>query len=251
LLRLPPEWHSRAPAKLRDLGVPEDGWHVCLHVRSSGFYAHHRERMSCLNADIASYIPAIREIVARGGTVLRMGDPSMPPLRKMRGVIDYAHSPQRIDWLDVYLCATARFFIGTSSGLGYVPALFDIPGVFTNWFPVGTRPWRARDMYIPKLHRERATGRVVPFSLSLAPPLGYVHVPRRLHAMGMELVDNTPEEITEIVLEMLQELEGGVRVSPDNRAKAATFDEIATATGCSGKSRPGAGFLNRHADLLH
>jgi len=251
LLHLPPEWHSRALAKLRDLGVPKNGWHVCLHVRSSGFHAHHRERMSFLDADIASYIPAIREIVARGGTVIRMGDPDMPPLSSMKGVIDYAHSPHRIDWLDIYLCATARFFIGTSSGLGYVPALFDVPGVLTNWFPIGTRPWRARDMYIPKLHRERATGRVVPFSLSLAPPLGYVHVPRRLHEMGMELVDNTPEEITEIVLEMHQELEGGVRVRPDNHAKADTFDKIATAAGCSGKSRPGAGFLNRHADLLN
>jgi putative glycosyltransferase (TIGR04372 family) len=249
LVRLPPDWHSRAPAALRDLGVPENGWHVCLHVRASGFHKHHRERMSSLNASIASYVPAIREILSRGGTVIRMGDSSMPPLPKMKGVVDYAHSPHRADWLDVYLCATARFFIGTSSGLGYVPALFDVPCVLTNWAPVGTRPWRARDLYIPKLHRDRRTRALVPFSRSFAPPLGYVHVPRMLHGMGMELVDNSPDEISEVVREMLGRLEGNIPGSADHPARVK-FDEIAASAGCSGRSMPGADFLDRYAELL-
>lgn len=95
------------------------------------------------------------------------------------------------------------------------------------------------------------TGALVPFSLSLAPPLGYVHVSRRLNAMGMDLVNNSPDEITEVVLEILQRLDGKFRADSGAHANATRFDEIAAAAGCAGRSVPGAGFLTRHADLLH
>lgn len=250
LMTLPDAWRARAPAAMRALGIPEGRWHVCLHVRSPGFKTHHRLRMSSLDARIETYLPAIREIVAQGGVVVRMGDKSMPPLPPMPGVVDYAHAASKADWLDVYLCATARFFVGTSSGLGYVPALFDVPCVLTNWFPVGTRPWRRRDLYIPKRHCDSRTGRTLGVSRAFAPPLGYVHVPQEIAAAGAALVDNSPEEIHEVVLEMLAELETPGVADPALDARRLEFDRLCRAARCAGAARIGKGFLDRHPQLL-
>src|SRR5882672_7839482 len=77
----------------RQLGIPGSGWYACLHVRQGGFHgAWNNVWEQARDATIETYTEAIRAIVERGGTVVRMGDPTMPPLRPSEGVIDYAHS---------------------------------------------------------------------------------------------------------------------------------------------------------------
>ena len=66
-------------------------------------------------ADIGTYLPAIKTVVAHGGWVFRMGNPTMKPLPAMEHVIDYAYSDVRSDWMDVFLCSQCRFMIGTAA----------------------------------------------------------------------------------------------------------------------------------------
>ena len=40
----------------------------------------------------------------------------------------------------------------------FVPPLYGVPAVLTNWWPPGMRPWHASDIYTPKLPKRTADG---------------------------------------------------------------------------------------------
>lgn len=113
------------------MGLPADAWFVCLHVRDGGFHndaAVSGER----NANILNYLAAIREITARGGWVVRMGDPKMAPLPAMAQVIDYPFTPQKSDLMDIYLISVCQAYIGMQSGIHDIALLFQRPMIVTN-----------------------------------------------------------------------------------------------------------------------
>ena len=243
---------NKGRACLRQLGVPDDAWFVCLHVRESGFKrAQGYDAVeSGLNAEIASYLPAIRTVIERGGWVIRVGDEKMKPLPPMPGTIDYAHSALKSEWMDIFLLGACRFFIGTSSGPAYVPPLFGVPCVLTNWFPIGQRPFNSRDLYIFKLYRAGSPPRQLSFAEMMAPPIGYA--PRYVHReeLGLVSVPNTPEEIREVVSEMLDRLDANLSYSEADEALQSAFDAVAETNLCIGNARAGRDFLRRNSRLL-
>jgi putative glycosyltransferase (TIGR04372 family) len=250
LLELSEEEAERGKRAAAELGIPEGKWFVCLHVRSPGFKAYHEKLQEALNADVASYGMLIDAIIARGGIVVRMGDRSMPRMAPRQGLIDYAHSGHKSDWLDIFLCANCRFYVGTSSGLAYVPGLFDVPCVFTNWFPSGMRPLSGNDIFIPKLHWYAADSCLAPYEESLAPPLGHIHSLDSLRRLGVTLRHNTPEELRDVAIEMLDRLSHGSRYTAEDDRLQARFNAVALQARSFGNARIGRAFLNEHAGLL-
>jgi putative glycosyltransferase (TIGR04372 family) len=252
LLTLTDEERTRGRAALRSVGIADNAWFVCLHVRESGFKLHQglTKIEFGLNADIATYLPAVREVVGRGGRVVRIGDPSMNPLPQMLGVFDYALSPLKSDWMDVFLLATCRFFIGTSSGPAYIPPLFGIPCALTNWFPIGSRPFNDRDVYIPKLLQIASPSRVLRLEDMVAPPLGWAAQYQHAQEINLSAIPNTPDEIRELVIELLDRLDGKLSCSEEDRSLQKTFDAVAEANFCYGNARIGRDFLRRHKELL-
>jgi len=252
LLSLSKEEAWRGCACLRELGVPENAWFVCFHVRDGGF--KHAQGFSSvesgLNAEIDTYIPAIQAVIERGGWVIRIGDSAMPPLPTIRGAIDYAHSQLKSDWMDIYLLGACRFFVGTSSGPAYVPPLFGTPCVLTNWWPTGQRPFNSRDIYIPKLFRAGFLRRPLSFAETMAPPIGYAL--RYVHAekFGVAPVANTAEEIREVVSEMLDRFDGKLSYTDTDQARQSAFDAVAETNLCIGNARAGRDFLRRYSGLL-
>src|SRR4029077_5857710 len=115
LLALTPEDVTWGWEMLSALGLPPDAWFVCVHAREGGFSPHDEVMHRYRNADPDALIPAMREIAARGGWCVRMGDPTTRPLLPIPGVVDYAHHPVRSARLDIVLCAKAKFFLGNSS----------------------------------------------------------------------------------------------------------------------------------------
>ena len=250
LLKLSPREMRRGSEYLATLGIPPGAWYVCLHVRSRGFARVHEGLQDTLNADIATYELVIESILERGGWVVRMGDASMPKLPARHGVIDYAHSPRKADWMDVFLCATCRFYVGTSSGLAYVPNLFGAPGVFTNWFPTGTRPLNGKDIFIPKLHWYDSDHDFAPFAESLAPPLGHLHAKPTLRSLGVSVRDNTGEELRDVVVEMLDRLDGKTTYTDEDESLNRRFDSVARKSRSHGNARIGRSFIRKYRHLL-
>jgi putative glycosyltransferase (TIGR04372 family) len=245
LLSLTDSDNERGRQRLQTLGVPAGSWFVSLHVRGG------REKSrGARDADIATYRMGIESIAMRGGWVINMGDPSTLPLPHMPHVIDYAHSKTRSDWMDVFLWARCRFFIGIQSGPHVVPPTFGVPCVLTNWSSLGIHPWFGQDLYILKLHWSESEARHLNFEEVLSSDLGRTESIDYLASRGIRLVDNTPEEINDVVVEMLDRLEGKPNYSEEDEHLQERFDRICISNSYKANARVGRDFLRKWAHLL-
>lgn len=248
LLTLLPSDYERGWNCLQELGVPKNAWFVCLHVREDGFRGE--GTISYRSADVDTYSLAIESIVARGGWVIRMGDPSMKPLRRMKQVIDYAHTDAKSDWMDVFLSTSCRFYLGTNSGLNCIPCLFGIPCALTNMWPISARSVQSQDLFIPKLAWSEVENRYLTFAEALAPRFFFNLNSKLLYSWGIQVVDNTPEEIDELVLEMLERLAGRVEYTEKDEALQQQFNSLPTPYGSyPANSRIGGSFLQKYCNL--
>jgi putative glycosyltransferase (TIGR04372 family) len=256
LLALRADHARRGHDALASFGMKSDSWFVALHVREAGYlneppdsYRLHR------NADVDTYLPAVERITDRGGWVIRMGDPTMKPLPEMENVVDYVHSPIYNDWMDVFLAASCRFFLGSSSGLFVVSWTFGRPCALANWDSLITRPWASTDLFIPKLWWLSAQERYLTWPEQIADPfLEPLYVsrtrPKDFEQLGLSPVDSSPDEITQLVEEMFQR-ETGASMSPEDEKLHASFEEIVEPHyPCGTSARIGTDFLRRHRDLM-
>jgi putative glycosyltransferase (TIGR04372 family) len=252
LLQLTASHAARGKDRLRQLGVPEGAWFVCVHCREPGYDSgrpEHRAR----NARIDDYHLAMQAIVARGGRCIRMGDPTMRPLPPMPGVVDYAHSPLRCDWMDVFLCASSRFMLASASGLCAVAAVFGVPSAVANQaLPTFALGYHPADLLIPKLLWSEQQKRHLTFPEVAGSAIANLRLAHCLDLANLTVQDNTPEDICDLALEMLDELEGClVETEDDRRLQAAMLGLYRPGHyGYGAISRVGRRFLSRYRHLL-
>jgi len=237
---------ARGRDELSRLGMPRDAWFIALHIRQRPSDPTSTRR-TARNADVSTYEQMVKSVVARGGWVVCMGNGSA--VRPAPHVIDYG--PNRTDWMDVFLWATCRFFVGTTSGPIHVSSTFGVPTVQTNSL-LGFRTWPSRDLFIPKRHWLSAERRYLTIEEELSGPAAWSEWPEFLGRQGIELRDNTPEEIDEVVSEMMDRLDGTVAYTAQENQMQDRFRRLPADRGCMmfGNSRMGRAFLQRHSDLL-
>lgn len=224
LLELPTDLVERGSAAIERMGVPRGAWYVCFHVREGD----HRVSYRGPNARVETYVDAMAEVVRRGGYAIRMGDADMTPLPNMPGVIDYAHAVQRADWLDVYLWATCRFFVGTGSGPVHVPGTFGVPVLMTNTSAVGMFvPYSTGAMMITKHMMEMDTGRELNIGEALQRGAGW-NWSADFSRHGVRLEDNSASEIRDAVVDMFDAVEGR---APTPTVGQINFDELRRCAG--------------------
>jgi putative glycosyltransferase (TIGR04372 family) len=234
--------------KLRTLGIPEGAWYATLHVRNASEKTGDRANFS-RNARIEDYRLAVERVVATGGYVISLGEPSMPTVDFGKGFIDYAHSDAKSEAMDIFLVSQARFHIGTNSGMSIVPGIFGVPCAYTNWSPSGTFSWYGNSLYCLKLLK-KSSGEFVSFAEMVRSPLGSCESLYYTDAHGLELVDNTPDEIAELVSEMLEMLEDRLELSADDLSNQARLDRLIECESGYGRCRLGRSFLRKYAHLL-
>jgi len=248
ILTLPPDTDQRGRLALENVGIPTDAWFVTLHVREAASKNLHASLHNTLNARIGDYLPAIDEITKRGGWVIRIGDPAMTPLPPMTNVHDYSHSSIKCDWMDIYLLARARFFVGTSSGPAYVPQDYGVPCVLTNWWPPAQRPWHPQDIFVPKLYRQSERRSLLSLSRSLAEPFGYCNSLAYLRERyGVVIEDNSSQDIHAATCEMLERLDGSVSYSNEDKDLQRSADQIYRLNDAYGMASISRDFLKKYA----
>lgn len=251
LLKLTDDHTELGRNVLSKWGVGNDDWFVCLHARESGYYGDANSQTGRYrNANIDSYLPAIDAIVERGGWVVRVGDPSMRPLPEHPRVIDYALSTDRSDWMDIFLFAKCKFFVGTCSGAGHVAGLFGAPVVWTNWAVLYTLPYVSQDIVIFKRPFLRSENRLLTMR-ELATPPYCTATNDRLHSLGYEVIDNEAEDIREAVIEMYEQVCGLRCYSPEEiswqKAMHRIFDsEYSTGS----RVRVGSHYMRKYGKEL-
>lgn len=234
------------------LGIPPGQWFVCVHVREGSYLPKNEAIQTHRNATVTNAIPAMKEIVRRGGLCIRMGDPGMTPLPEISGVIDYARHPIKSDRLDILLCAKARFFLGNTSGLAFVCTSFGVPVAHANMIPVETLGIRPCDLSMPKLLWSEKLGRYLTFKEALNTKAGGYFFTHQYRNAGIQAEENSPKDLSDLVTEMLDRLDGRFAETPDDQLLHAAYLSLFRPGHYSygAVSRICLGFLRRHRNLL-
>ena len=232
----------------RAVGVPQDAWFVCVHAREGGYSsideAVHRHR----SMSISSFSLAIDEIIKRGGWVIRMGDGTMSSFSPQPRVIDYATSSSKSEQLDVALAADCRFFLGSSSGLYSLSGIFGRPSAVTNMSPLGgALAYSPNDLSLPQ-HLMTSDGKTLSLTEVMAGPAAHYRLDSEFKQSGLRHVQNSPEEILEMVVEMFDRLDGTVSYSVEDLERQKQFHALLTETHYSfgAASNMSRKFLERH-----
>ena len=246
LLKLKEVDRERGLKTLEHWAIPRGSWFVAIHVRESSQGA----LRSGPNADIMTYLPAIETITSAGGYVIRMGHPGMKALPPIPNVIDYANSEDKSDWMDVFLWASCRFFIGTSSGPATVPPSFGTPILHTNACAIAIDHFVPDSLFLPKLFWSNDKNRFFTFKEMFDGPMAW-SVSRIYDGVDFDLIDNTPEEIELAVVEMLDNLESPTLKRKELSNLQQQFNELRKQYGdTTGQMTICETFIQKHSDLL-
>ena len=123
--------------RLIEIGINPDEPYVCLIVRDGGHYKSKGDIETAgyelLNFDINNFAGVAEVLIENGFQVVRMGSGSERPFTsKPDGVVDYALSNNRSEFLDVYLAATCEFAVSTQTGPDAVCMLFRRPVLYVD-----------------------------------------------------------------------------------------------------------------------
>jgi putative glycosyltransferase (TIGR04372 family) len=253
VLQLTGEDLAQGVDRLRDLGVPSGARFVCFHSREGGYSPGDEHLHDFRNTSVANYLAAAAALYEHGIYSIRLGDPSMKKLPPLPGVVDYAHSALRADWMDVFLCARGEFFLGNSSGLSFVSGAFGRPCVLGNLIPFsGAFPYGAKDIGIPKLLWSRQAQRLLGFAEILDSEVADFRFSVLYEERGIEVRENTAEEIRDLALEMLARLEGRGQYSREDEALQERFRALMRPGHFSygSAARVGRDFLRKYRHLL-
>lgn len=236
-------------------GIPEDAWFVCLHVREPSHYAElpgvgqtHR------NASIENYMDAIKHVTANGGWVIRMGGPRSPKLPKMPNVYDYSRSLFRSGIMDLFLIRNARYFIGTTSGLTNIAVSFGIPCALVNCITTDAQLWGKHVRFALKWIRLPNGTYLTQRDITSSPWRWRFFTAEYLLKNGGTPIENSPEEILEVVKEVEAIAEGKsdsyLSAFPNYGRLIERWIYSLSVPYYYGNARPSAFWVTRNQDFL-
>ena len=256
------EAEARRMAEER-MGIGRGDRFICFSARDHAYLSsirpEYRQQMTqsgFRNSTIENYLPAAQALARRGYFVLRMGAIVERAIESPHPrVIDYA-SKHRDELLDLYLGFNCHMFLSDHSGT-IMPALVNRrPVAYANLshFDV-LHGWQG--LVIPKRVRLPERGRFMSFPEMIeSGAVYYEHWSRNRFAPKepMEMVENTPEEIRELALEMDDRITGKWVEDAEERAVQRRFQELAGGIeqhlGGAIHTRIAMSFLRRHPDFL-
>jgi len=252
---------------LRKMGIPSGIPFVCLIVRDNGYLSEYLNKKDIVyhnyrDSKIQNYVLAAEELVNRGYFVIRMGIHVHETIKSThKRIIDYATNGMRSDFMDIYLGAKCEFCISTGTGWDEIPEMLRRPMVYVNLVPISyLHTFRAEFLSITKKHVLKESQRVLTLQEIFAYGLDLSLHTSDYELKGVQLVENTPEEIRDIAIEMADRINGSWQPHDDDEKLQKLFWEILPANTVSAyngkplhgeiRSRFGANFLRNNRDWL-
>lgn len=250
------EWRGRLA--LENIGISKEDKFICFNARDSAYlkavyplwdWSYHDYR----NSNINQFLKAADQMTKRGTFAVRMGSIVKEKIKTHNPmIIDYA-TRFRTDFLDIYLSSKCHFFLTTGTGLDSVAMVFRRPIVYVNFLPLESIPsWSADYLAIPKklwLTREK---RYMKFREILDSGVGRFQTTQDYRSFGLEVVENSPEEILDVVLEMDERLKGTWKDTKEEEELQKKFWSLFKSSPLHGAflARIGAKFLSQNRELL-
>ena len=223
-----------------------NGKFVTIHVRNSfGFSG--RKYVSTSegrNADIKSYVEAIKFLISKGYFVVRIGEGEPINLGKSCFFLDYSQEKIQSKFLNTFFLAECEFMIGTNSGPICVPPTFGKRVLMTNAPSIGRTAYFPNSLMIPKLVT-RDGKRII--SLNEMHTTSAMWVESSFPKSQRENLtwrDNSSDEILDAVME--------IERSPNllSSAKSRDFERKIREMGSVATANIGEAFLNKWEDIF-
>jgi len=206
---------SRGFATLTKLGLPVDAKFVLLIVRDSAYnsslypandWSFHDYR----DCSIENSVVAAEELTRRGYYVFRMGAVVKYPLNTSNPmIIDYASNGMRSDFMDIFLGANCEFCISHGAGFDAVPFVFRRPILYVNIVPIGSlATYSEKFLLQTKTLVWTETGARLTLREIFEAHLYWASRSSDYLKAGVSLVENTPQENLDAVIEMVDRVEG-------------------------------------------
>lgn len=210
VIRFSDEIEAYAKEKMRQMGI--EGKFICLHAREAAtktknFFSAYDDT-SVVDADINTYGSACRYMQKSGYQVVRLGkDESKECL--IEGIIDYANCFYD-ELMDFYLMANCKFLLGGMAGIIAIASFWGRPILQTNalsfCYGQESLPRTEYDMYVPKKFYSKRENRVLNLYETLNVSYKCDRYNRYFIEEGIEVIDNTEEEILNAIIEMDEKL---------------------------------------------
>ena len=233
--------------------------YICFHARDSAYldavrndidWTYHNFR----DSSIQNYILTAEEMTTRGYYSIRMGAVCKENFYSMNPhVIDYSQSTLRTDFNDIYLGSHCHFFICSDTGISVIPEIFRIPTVFVNWTQIlRITNTVLNGLFIFKKFLIKNENRYMSFSEIIKLDFGGKDTHQIFSKLDLKLIENTPEEIRDVTIEMDERLNGTWKVSKEDEELQDRFWSLFSP----GKIKSpdlyiGADFLRQNKDLIN
>ena len=244
---------DKGNALLKEMGV--DNWFVCIFARDSQYlneldknkdFSYHSYR----DFDIDTFEEAAKYIIEQGGFVVRIGgSPNKRFSFKHPKVIDYPYTEYRSEFMDMFLIANAKFVVGSNSGGTDTTGAFSTPLCRVNTIPIDEHPLCLKDIYVPKkLKKEGKFLLLNHYFNSIQKTDKSMYLSSDYIDLGMEIINNTPEEILEVTKEMNERLDGVFVEDDQMRERQNQYKKIHQRSELFGKaqSKIGSHFLQKN-----
>ena len=235
---------------------------VCIALPEKSYYEvkFRKEHPASSSTDLYSQIPSwktyfgcIKYLSDVGIEVIRMGqivDSEFPT--DNCGIIDYAVR-SRSELGDIWLLANCKFVIaGAGTGLYWPSSAFNRPSLLTDSYALFNTSYGQQDIKTPQLAWSRSEKKLLSFSWMMEQGEGW-GLKKSLIDGDIELIKNTAEEITEVVLEMNQRIDGTWIETDEDIELQERFRELRKVVPqwqVQQSVRIGAAFLRRYKHLL-
>ena len=201
---------------LTKFGISQDAKFVCLIVRDSAYLDKNKKYTlrdwsyhSYRDGDIDKYVLAAEELARRGYYVFRTGIKVLKPLKSSDPkIIDYSNSGMRSDFMDIYLGAKCTFCISTHTGLDCVPFVFRKPIAYILVPFAFLITNNENNLMITKHHINKKNQKELTVSEIFSSNVAMALKTKIYEINNIELKENSPEEIKDLVIEMDERLNG-------------------------------------------
>lgn len=230
LLSLPDELRSRARDRLAARGIDLSAPFALFHTRTLNYLpgeTHHGHR----TASIQRYEPSLRRILDAGYQILRIGEPGLESWeRPPEGYLSLPDAFPGDRWLDVVACADCAFVTAQNSGPIWVVAAFGRTSLRTNTPLEHLNLPYNDDLSMFKRYRRVGDDRFLTYREILDQRLPAVFRDADFAARGIELVENSAEDIDRATAEMLAKLRGDWSSDEERHARFRALGEAYEAS---------------------
>ena len=200
---------ERGEKFLKSYGLSPESKFVCLHSRDNAYlddkkYNYHKFR----NANIETFKLACNFLASKNIFVFRMGKTTSKKISfENKKIIDYANCDKRSDFLDIFLGARCTFWLATGSGIDSLAQIFRRPIAYVNQTPIGQITTYKKDaLVIFKKYFDRKNKKEISILDLKKKKLAFATSGDDFEKNGINILENTEEEILELTKEMVERI---------------------------------------------